>query len=255
MVCNWIDSAQVIIYSNTGKLKAVDYYSRHGKCFSRIPFIVKLYRRKMGAVDRFNRLVNRFSTRRGSKKWWKPIFFWLLDVAIVNAWTIWNTCLPDDQRITQEKFRVELASQLIGNSFRKQVLPVKEVTLAPQLEHSLELSKHKRNCLCEGTGCPSGSRTLYYCVTCSQTTGQDVPVCYSHLKDHLHFVQTFPVTDRIQELEAKLHNAETKIRGAETQLQAVETQLRDVQRKLDEMTRNYHDLLKISCDRPVAPEY
>ncbi|KAK3754657.1 hypothetical protein QZH41_003873 [Actinostola sp. cb2023] len=50
--------------------------------------VVKSYNNNMGAVDRSDQMRGYYSCGRKSKKWWQYLFFFCVDVAIVNAHVI-----------------------------------------------------------------------------------------------------------------------------------------------------------------------
>ena len=52
-------------------------------------------------------------TRCRSLKWWKKVFWRLIDITIVNAWIIFRKNYPDSSINTQKKFRLDLAENLV----------------------------------------------------------------------------------------------------------------------------------------------
>jgi hypothetical protein len=58
-----------------------------------IPNAIDDYNHHMGGVDIANQLRARFSTQQRGVKPWRPLFYWLLDTTIINAY-----CLSEHQR-------------------------------------------------------------------------------------------------------------------------------------------------------------
>lgn len=65
----------------------------------------------MGGVDKADQLVTYYAFSHCSKKWWKRIFFHMMEVSIVNAYIIHG--LSSTKRITHLDFHVILAKQFI----------------------------------------------------------------------------------------------------------------------------------------------
>jgi len=54
------------------------------------PCAVIDYTAKMGGVDRADHYCASYHFARKSKKWWRKVFFWLLEIAVMNALIILN---------------------------------------------------------------------------------------------------------------------------------------------------------------------
>lgn len=75
--------------------------------------VVKSYN-SMGGVDLSDQLHGYYMTGRKSKKWWRSLFWFLVDISIVNA-HILEKLLRNHRNRTQLAFRLELVSDLISN--------------------------------------------------------------------------------------------------------------------------------------------
>ena len=81
------------------------------------PRVVEEYNRHMGGVDKSDQYLVYYSFGHRTLKWWKRIFFHLLDVAIVNAYILYRqTPTEDGKHLTHEHFRIELAKGLLQSS-------------------------------------------------------------------------------------------------------------------------------------------
>ncbi|GFX03293.1 piggyBac transposable element-derived protein 4 [Trichonephila clavipes] len=81
------------------------------------PKAVTLYNDVMGELDRFGQRKERYQIR--SVKWWHRIFYFLIDLAIINSFILWQVN-KRNRSLDQLTFRIALACQLIdGYSPRK----------------------------------------------------------------------------------------------------------------------------------------
>lgn len=62
--------------------------------------------KNMDGTDIMDENINRRRVAIRGKKWWWPIFTWLLDVAVLNAWQIHKSV---GSAFTSLEFRRELA--------------------------------------------------------------------------------------------------------------------------------------------------
>ena len=52
------------------------------------PFVVQLYNRSMGDTDRADQSIGLYRINMRQKKWWWPIFTWMMDAAVFTAWVL-----------------------------------------------------------------------------------------------------------------------------------------------------------------------
>ena len=85
------------------------------------PLVAFLYRKYMGGVDINDQHLSYYRTGRKTRKWWHRIFWYIIDMAIVNAWLIESEMREKDnlKRRTQLQFRLELAEELIDKHGKK----------------------------------------------------------------------------------------------------------------------------------------
>ena len=50
----------------------------------------------MGGVDKMDNMVANYRTRMRQRKWWWPIFAYLFDVSVVNAWLLMRSIHPEE---------------------------------------------------------------------------------------------------------------------------------------------------------------
>ena len=92
---------------------------RRKKDGSRVPVpcpeSVILYNRWMGAVDYGDQLRGYYSCRTKSRKFYKYIYHFLLDVVITNSFILYKSFHPNPRCKTIREFRLQLARELIGD--------------------------------------------------------------------------------------------------------------------------------------------
>lgn len=76
--------------------------------------VVKTYNKSMGGVDLHDQLRGYYALGTKSRKWWRYLFCFCIDLSIVNAFILEQKAINHRSR-TQLKFRVELAKNLIGD--------------------------------------------------------------------------------------------------------------------------------------------
>ena len=78
------------------------------------PSAVCDYNRFMGGVDLADQQLAYYSlTQRKTIKWWKKVFWRLVDIAIINSWIIFRMNNPESKIKSQRDFQLELVRQLV----------------------------------------------------------------------------------------------------------------------------------------------
>ena len=98
----------------------------------RKPVMVDSYNQYMGGVDKADQLILYYGFPHHSTKWWKRVFFHMIDLAIVNANILYNQVSP--KPLNQLDFRIEIASGLLHGHIsppldRRHIAPTRELPL------------------------------------------------------------------------------------------------------------------------------
>ena len=81
------------------------------------PLAISEYNKYMGGVDRGDQLLSYYGYSHRTIKWWKRAFFFLFDMAVVNAYILYVDRNPNKRtRLTHEQFRITLAKQLLESA-------------------------------------------------------------------------------------------------------------------------------------------
>ena len=136
--------------------------ARFGDCSVKvlnIPTFIDLYNHYMNGVDTADQIRSYYTTQRTHRKTWKPLWHFLLDTAVCNAYKLINTSHMKpytDQwdTVSHKRFRMELANQLFEASAkvaRQKPLEKaldRKVRYLPHRHHQniVRLAGDKKNC-------------------------------------------------------------------------------------------------------------
>lgn len=143
------------------------------------PLAVKSYNAGMGGVDLADAKRKVYTCSRKSKKWWPRLFYFILDVCIVNAYVL-QCETPHQQKLSQKSFRLELARELLAshNSRKHRKRGRSTTDGSPSIifteRHFPDKLPSPLQCrLCSKSR--ERRRTSYCCKDCSDT--EPVPLC------------------------------------------------------------------------------
>lgn len=150
------------------------------------PLSVCKYNESMGGVDLTDHYISSYPFIRKSLKWWRKVFFWLFETAIVNAYILYTKVSPQTKKIKQRVFRKRLVTQLVGekrnNNKRKRPDSLEQDERLNGKLHvlmPLEGTKKKNCIVCSGHGDGSSrKRTKLVCDTCESKPGLCVGLCF-----------------------------------------------------------------------------
>nr|DAA80465.1 TPA_inf: Tpb6p [Tetrahymena thermophila] len=82
-----------------------------------IPLMVKLYNKYSHSVDKRNQLLQYYRTIRRTRKWWKTIFYRLLETSITNSYILYKLKFENTQNmqfsiLTHKEFRLRLIQEI-----------------------------------------------------------------------------------------------------------------------------------------------
>ena len=134
------------------------------------PSIVKIYSQFMHGVDRADQAISYYDFSRKSLKWWKKLFFYLLNITISNAYK--NYLLKpkpsNKETLSSKKFRMNIIKFLLATNIKYQNFAEKKKFSAEISKmHLLEPIPDKKQRLCSWNDC--SKRPIYQCKTCIKT--------------------------------------------------------------------------------------
>jgi Transposase IS4 len=83
-----------------------------------IPRFIDDYNHYMGGVDLANQFREAYEVHRTSQRNWWPLFYWLIDVACINAYRLYQlyTVQQGERPLAHKEFRIELYQKLLNYS-------------------------------------------------------------------------------------------------------------------------------------------
>ena len=162
------------------------------------PIVADYYNQYMSGCDRADQMVGYYGhqTRR-STKWWKKLFFWAMEIAMMNSFIMFKDTRPRPfqknagRALTFLNFKKNLIKQLeskavdmtdltavsmggAGDAIRSPVGRPKKRKIDPSAieittpgQHIVTRGEKLRRCeVCKKNDDKKGSRTYYFCQTC-----------------------------------------------------------------------------------------
>ena len=163
---------------------------------TRKPSAVHLYNNNMNGVDRADQLVVYYSFERNTRKWWRKVFFWLMETTIVNSYVIYHEVAEDPCSHLAYCRRVLeiLATRCVSSAPPRPCAgrPSKRPRLEEAPErlnqnlHVMGKREQLRDCIVCSTQVVGGRhRTVYCCNTCPGDLTLHPDTCFE--KYHTRF--------------------------------------------------------------------
>ena len=118
-----------------------------------IPHMVDDYNHHKNGIDISDQLRSYYYVQRSSRHLWLPLFFWLLDIVIINSFIIYKDSLPKSPQSKRQhkQFRLRLSAALLS-----------EYKHVHKFTYINAKTKTRRKCIY------CGSRTKYHCTICKK---------------------------------------------------------------------------------------
>jgi hypothetical protein len=108
----WKDRRAVYLLSTYKSPIETTFVSRSGSSVqTAVPTAVLDYNKYKGGVDTIDQMRESYSIGRKSQKWWPSLVWWLIDMCILNAYSLYNQ--QQQVKIRQLEFRQQLMQQLV----------------------------------------------------------------------------------------------------------------------------------------------
>jgi hypothetical protein len=158
MAVAWHDKRTVSILSTLSNPKETTTVKRRKKDGTQVdvpcPQAIKSYTTYMNGVDRADQLRSSYSIARRAAKWWKYIFWFLIDISIINAFIMMkestNHAMTTKSGRKKDRchldFRQKLTKQIIGNYWHKRKRESVQQKATEGLLHWPVVLAKKRTC-------------------------------------------------------------------------------------------------------------
>jgi len=116
LVARWHDNSIVTLASNCHGMEPAGTAQRWSSAEKRRiditqPYLIGQYNKYMGGVDRMDQNIGTYRISIRSRKWWWPLFAYLLDVTMQNAWIIYRQTEGAKHRpLDQLEFRRDICN-------------------------------------------------------------------------------------------------------------------------------------------------
>jgi len=175
-----MDNSVVTAASTSIGVKPISYVQQYSQKEKKIivprPLIIGEYNKYMGETDLMDQNISTYRIGIRGKKWWWPIFTWLIDMCINNAWILQKKFKPN---ISQLQFRREIVRMLlrrygtapkVGGRPSTSISSVSCNIISDDIrydgkEHLVIPTPQKKRRRCTGEGCSSSGRTM--CCKCN----------------------------------------------------------------------------------------
>lgn len=112
----WVDNNVVTVASTCYGVEPISQVRRYSSKEKKVitvprPNMIGKYNASMGGTDLMDENVGRYRIGVRSKKWWWPLFSWLIDVSIQNAWVLYK---KSGKSVTQLQFRREIVNTYLS---------------------------------------------------------------------------------------------------------------------------------------------
>lgn len=149
------------------------------------------YKNFSHGVDKMNQMSSYYSISKRSVKWWKRIFYFLVDVTIYNAYVLWDKVSAAEKNFMD--FRIMLMYQLSNltpylENYEQPQLLSNDIFLVNGIKcvkmeslHHLSKSELPKECKCCSGILGKRKRTRYKCIECGENLH---PECFTnyHIK-------------------------------------------------------------------------
>ena len=108
-------------------------------------------------MDLANQLRSTYTCyRAGDDKWWRPLWWWLIDICITNAYVLWKATDTNSDHRQHRRFHDELIDSLLAIPQLQEVDPWDDIPL-----EDIPITVTKKGYCCWGLkskgGCEAGS--------------------------------------------------------------------------------------------------
>jgi hypothetical protein len=172
----WKDRRLVYLlttHTSPANTTTVERRSEDGSTVQRsIPTAIAHYNKHKSGVDTIDQLHASYSIERKSKKWWPRLVWWLIDMCIINAYSLYQQ--KQQVQITQLQFRQQLMQQLVEQYPQERSRTGRPPSTPPtviKVPHYPSLSSVEHDCCYCSHRPEQRRRTQYRCDLC------DVYVC------------------------------------------------------------------------------
>lgn len=135
-------------------------------------------------VDRLDQRMSYYQFVRKSLRWWRKVFFWMLEVVVVNSYILYTNNTDARRKLSHKEFRrelvVHLCEELRSAISSHNPQPPQDLTVERlRGSHFAEMGSVCRDCrMCSARGGGQRHLTRSFCATCSDHPHLCIGECF-----------------------------------------------------------------------------
>nr|CAB3255292.1 intraflagellar transport protein 140 homolog [Phallusia mammillata] len=187
MALGWQDKRMILMLStyHNADTELHSRYTMDRREEIQKPVVVCDYTSHMGAVDRADHYCASYSFTRKTLRWWRKLFFWLVELSIVNSFLLFKQ-IHNTPAARHLQFRDQLILQLVGevrNTSRRntsgRTSTSDDSDRLKKITHFIAKAArgHTKICLVCSKRVDKKC-TVYYCKTCERKPGLHPGECF-----------------------------------------------------------------------------
>ena len=193
---NMTKKVPVIVLSTAGPARMSTVTSRSGRTEDK-PVLIDTYNKNMNGVDIMDQYGASYPFIRKTLKWWRKVFFWLLDTTVINSYALYRDSVVrplshiEFRRRLVDSFATQYLSSIpprrVGRPRKRSRSESDPERLNGRL-HLLGKREQPRECVvCSNPGGGERKRTSFYCKTCNEKP----PLCPTSCFETYHTKQRY----------------------------------------------------------------
>jgi hypothetical protein len=150
-VSKWQDQRPVLMITTRDHPRLKEVTNRYGQKKIK-PVEVEVYNRHMSGIDRADQMIAYYSCPRKTIRWYKKVFFHMLDIAVWNSFYLANQCSTKKMKFLE--FRDQLITQLfdLGPCSPKDIVSFKKTVISTTNNVPITQSSSTTQCVISSQG-------------------------------------------------------------------------------------------------------
>lgn len=163
LALKWMNRNEVYVISTCTKDRLIDVEksNRNAEPIQKPECIIQ-FNNSMDSIDKSDILFSSFDRLKSTIKWYKKIFFHLIDLSVLNAHSLYKTTTGNYSTPLAD-FQLELIKEILQKYSRIQTSTLKQVRRSKELPPRIKAPHYPSEC----PPTPSGIRGRKRCVVCT----------------------------------------------------------------------------------------
>nr|XP_027198261.1 piggyBac transposable element-derived protein 4-like [Dermatophagoides pteronyssinus] len=192
LIITWKDKRIVTLFTNryNPSMKNVKRIIRNGvSTMIKKPNAILNYSKYMGGVDKANQFASTYCFMRKSIKWWKKLFFWGMEISIINSFILYKEVKKknNEESLSHLQYIKTLVDELKGSFVRydkNRYLSSHNDTRMNGKLHIMLTGKKKDCVVCSNRVSGKRHETTYFCDSCPDKPRLHLGTCFRYYHTH-----------------------------------------------------------------------